>query len=267
MPPITSRTNPKIRLARSLPQRKAREDEGLFLVEGTFHVGQALETNAAIEFVIYVPELLDSPFAKGLIGKLEGKGINCYSTTKEIFATLTGKDNPQGLLAVARHSITPLASFTLAPSSFAVALVAPQDPGNLGSILRTVDAVGASGLLLLEGGVDAYHPSAVRAAMGAHFWKPIVQAKFSEFVSWAGQKSVHVYGSSAHAELDYRKAEYNRPCILLLGSEREGLTQEQQAACEQVVSLPMRGRVTSLNLSVAAGILMYEINAKSQLGG
>jgi len=262
MQSITSRANPKVRLARSLRQRKTRDEEGLFLVEGTFHVGEAFESNAPIEYVFYVPELLDSPFAKELIGKLESKNITCYSATKDIFATLAEKDNPQGLLAIARQSITPLASFALAPSSFAVALVAPQDPGNLGSILRTMDAVGADGLLLLDGGVDAYHPSAVRAAMGAHFWKPIVLTTFSEFVAWAQPRSVRIYGSSAHAELDYRKAEYERPCVLLLGSEREGLTPEHQAACGQVVSLPMRGRVTSLNLSVAAGILLYEIAAK-----
>jgi TrmH family RNA methyltransferase len=133
----------------------------------------------------------------------------------------------------------------------------------LGSILRTVDAAGASGLLLLDGGVDAYHPSAVRAAMGAHFWKPIIETSFSEFVAWARQQDVSIYGSSAHAKLDYRKAEYKLPGVLLLGSEREGLTEEQQAACEQVVSLPMRGRVTSLNLAVAAGVWMYAVSRRA----
>ncbi len=262
MPSIKNRQNPKIKLARSLRQRKARGSEGLFLVEGTFHVGVALEAGAPLEYVIYVPDLLDSPFGKELIGKLGSKGIDCYSTTQEIFATLAEKENPQGLLAVARQRLEPLADFTLVPSSFAVALIAPQDPGNVGSILRTVDAVGAAGLLLLDRGVDAYHPSAVRAGMGAHFWKPIVQASFIEFIGWAQQKGVHVYGSSAHAELDYRRAEYKLPCVLLLGSEREGLTEGQLAACEQVVSLPMRGRVTSLNLAVAAGVWMYELTGR-----
>ncbi len=263
MPSIKSRQNPKIKLARSLRQRKARGSEGLFLVEGTFHVGVALEAGSPLEYVICVPDLLDSPFAKELIGKLESKGIDCYSTTQEIFATLAEKENPQGLLAVARQRLEPLADFTLEPSSFAVALVAPQDPGNVGSILRTLDAAGAGGLLLLDGGVDAYHPSAVRAAMGAHFWMPIVEAKFSDFTDWARKNGIYVYGSSAQAELDYRKASYQRPCVLLLGSEREGLTQEQMAACEQVVGLPMRGKVTSLNLAVAAGTLIYDMIAKT----
>ncbi len=262
MASINSRQNPKIKLARSLRQRKAREENGLFLVEGVFHIGAALEAHAPIEYALYSPQLLRGDFAKKLIDQLKANKIELDEVSPEIFVGLSDKDNPQGILAVARQQVRSLDSFTLAPSSFAVALIAPQDPGNLGSMLRTIDAVGAGGLLLLDGGVDAYHPSAVRAAMGAHFWKPIGQATFSEFVAWARQHNVHIYGSSAHAELDYRKADFKPPCVLLLGSEREGLTAKQQAACEQVVSLPMRGRVTSLNLSVAAGILLYAMAEK-----
>lgn len=259
---ITSRQNSKVKLARSLREHKARTAEGLFLVEGVFHIGAALEAAAPIKFALYSPTLLRGDFAKKLIGQLTANNIEVDEVSPEILEDLTDKENPQGILAVARQKFIRLASFTLSPSSFAVALVAPQDPGNLGSILRTVDAVGAGGLLLLEDGVDAYHPSAVRAALGTHFWKPIVQATFSDFVAWTEKQGLHIYGSSAHAELDYRKAEYKLPWVLLLGSEREGLTSEQQAACEQVVSLPMRGRVTSLNLSVAAGILMYAMVSK-----
>lgn len=259
---ITSRQNSKVKLARNLREHKARAAEGLFVIEGVFHIGAALEAKAPLEYALYSPKLLRGDFSKKLIDQLKANNIELEEVSPEILVSISDKENPQGILAVARQKFTPLVSFTLTPSSFAVALVAPQDPGNLGSILRTIDAVGAGGLILLEGGVDAYHPSAVRAALGAHFWKPIMQATFSEFLAWAKHHSVHVYGSSAHAELDYRKAEYKPPCVLLLGSEREGLTAEQQAACEQKVSLPMRGRVTSLNLSVAAGILVYELAAK-----
>lgn len=258
---ISSRTNPKIRQARALRQRKAREADGLFLVEGIFHVGAALEAGGGIEYVIYAEELLDTPFAKELIGKLEQKNVACYSTSEGIFEGLSDKENPQGLLAVVRQQLTTLPSLVPSPSSLCVAIVSPQDPGNLGSILRTMDAAGADALILLEGGVDPYHPSAVRAGMGAHFLHPIAQASFGEFAVWARQKSLHVYGSSAHASADYRQVEFKRPCVLLLGSEREGLSAEQIKLCEQVVALPMHGKVTSLNLAVAAGILLYRILA------
>jgi TrmH family RNA methyltransferase len=263
MPTVTSRANPKIKQARSLRERKARAASGLFLVEGTFHIGAALEMSAALDYVLYADELLDTPFARGLIGKLNERGIETLETTAEILESLTDKEHQQGLLAVAHQSLGSLSSLIPQPSSLLVAIVAPQDPGNLGSILRTMDAAGAEALVLLDGGVDPYHPSAVRAAMGAHFTRLIAQASFADFAAWARQHGVHVYGSSAHASADYREATYTRPAALLLGSEREGLSSSQLAACELVVKMPMHGKVTSLNLSVAAGILLYEIASGS----
>jgi TrmH family RNA methyltransferase len=259
MEPISSRSNPRIKLARSLSQRKARQESGLFLVEGTFHIGTALEAAAPLEFVLVAPEALRGDFARGLAGKLEAAGVEVYEVSAEMLAGLSEKDHPAGMLAVARQNPAAVSSFIPHPSSLSLAVVSPQDPGNLGSLMRTLDAVGGQAMFILEGGVDAWHPHAVRAAMGAHFWKPIVQASFAEFTAWAQAQGVHLVGSSAHAERDYRQSASPRPGVLVLGSEREGLSAEQLAACEQVVSLPMRGKVTSLNLAVAAGILLYEM--------
>lgn len=259
MEQLSSRSNPKIKLVRSLSQRKARQESGLFLVEGTFHIGTALEAAAPLEFVLVAPDALRGDFARGLAGKLEAANVEVYEVSAEVMDSLSEKDNPPGMLAVAKQRSIPLAELSVPPASFSLAVVSPQDPGNLGSLLRTLDAAGGQALFVLEGGVDAWHPHAVRAGMGAHFWKPIVPSSFAEFTAWAKAQGVHVAGSSAHAELDYREAQYPRPGVLVLGSEREGLSAEQLAACEQVVSLPMRGQVTSLNLAVAAGILLYEM--------
>jgi TrmH family RNA methyltransferase len=131
-------------------------------------------------------------------------------------------------------------------------------------ILRTIDAVGASGLLLLDGGVDAYHPSAVRASMGALFWRPTLSLSFGGFINWTQKHAYHLYGASSHGDVDYREVEvYASPSILLLGSEREGLTSEQSGYCEKLIRLPMRGRATSLNLGVAAGVLLYDMLEKN----
>ncbi len=139
-------------------------------------------------------------------------------------------------------------------------MVSPQDPGNVGTILRTLEAVGADGLFLLDGGVDLYHPSVVRASMGALFWKPVVQVSFDEFVQWRQKNGYQLVGSSAHAATDYREFQRGKkPTILLLGNEQKGLSPEQIAACDDVVSMPMKGRVSSLNLAVAAGILLYQM--------
>ncbi len=257
---ITSRTNPKIKQARALRQSKERQASGVFLVEGIRPVGEAVEAGAPIESVFYSPDLLTSAYARDLVAQQIAQKIPCYPTSPGVFAALAEKENPQGLLAVVR--MRPASLIELSPENFpwGVALVSPQDPGNIGAILRTVDAAGASGLLLLEGGADPYHPQAVRASMGAIFWHPLVQASFADFAAWAKQGEYAILGASAHAEKDYREAERHlRPLILLLGSEQKGLSAEQMAVCTQVVSLPMRGRVTSLNLAVAAGVMLYRM--------
>lgn len=262
---ISSRSNPKVKQVRLLRQRKARQESGLFLVEGIRHVGEAIQAGATVEGLYYAPDLLDSAFARQLVSTQCAQGVACYALTADVFESLADKDNPQGILAVLRTPCLDLED--VAPDDFpwGVALVSPQDPGNLGAILRTIDAVGASGLILLDSSVDAYHPTAVRASMGALFWHPVISTSFSNFAAWANGNGYHVYGSSAHGAIDYREMSgYEAPRILLLGSERQGLTPEQTFICECIVRLPMCGRVTSLNLAVAAGVLLYDMLSSSQ---
>lgn len=255
---ISSRSNPKIKQVRALRQRKERQETGLFLVEGIRPVGEAAQAGAAIDSIYYAPDLLDSDFARRLVAEQSNRGVACYATSVEVFDSLADKENPQGILAVVRQPAQSLQDLSPLEFPWGVALVAPQDPGNVGTILRTIDAVGASGLLLLDSSVDPYHPSSVRASMGTIFWLPVVAATFTEFTAWAARHAYHLYGTSAHESLDYRQMPaYPRPAILLMGSEREGLTTDQRAACEQLIGLPMRGRATSLNLAVATGVMLY----------
>ncbi|MEW6716546.1 MAG: RNA methyltransferase [Chloroflexota bacterium] len=258
MQPITSRQNPKIKLARALREHKERQRSGLFVVEGIRHVGEAVQAGAGVEFILYAPHLLTSEFALHLIEEQTARGLPCYPIPAELFNYLADKEHPPGILAVLRQPSLSLQA--LSPRNFAwgVTIIAPQDPGNVGAILRTIEAVGADGLILLEDSVDPYHPTAVRASMGALFWKPVVVASFTAFADWAKEHKYHVYASSAHGDKDYHEVKrYPRPCLLLLGSEREGLSPEQRAICEEVIRIPMHGRVTSLNLAVAAGVLLY----------
>jgi TrmH family RNA methyltransferase len=262
---ITSLANPRVKQARALARRKERDATGLCLAEGIFHVGEALAASAAgraaVEYVLHAPDLLVSDFGRGLVARAEGEGVHVYETTAEVLGGLAEKDNPQGLLAVVRPRRYRLDELDAAALPWLVALVAPQDPGNVGAILRTIDAVGASGLLLLDGGVDALHPAAVRASMGVVFHRPVVSASFDDFAAWARRRGYRLVATSARGRGDYRApAGYALPLALLLGSEREGLSAAQIAAANDLVRLPMRGRVTSLNLAVAAGVLLYAIH-------
>jgi TrmH family RNA methyltransferase len=264
---LISRNNPKIKqIHHLLNQRKQRAVSGLFVVEGIRHVGEACEAHATVEYICYAPEALTSDFALQLVQEQSELGIPCYAVDKATFSGLASKDNPQGIIAVVHQPRIKLDSLTGENFKWGVALVTPQDPGNIGSILRTIDAVGASGLLLLDDPAnnqfcaDPYHPSSVRASMGAIFWYPIVSTTFTNFAAWAQDRGYHVYGTSAHAAEDYRNVkQYKTPLILLMGSEREGLTPEQSAACEMMLQIPMRGRVTSLNLATATGVMLYAI--------
>ena len=266
---ITSHSNSKIRQARALRQRKARQESGLFLVEGIHPVGEAAAAAAAgrqlkIETILYAPDRLDSEFALQLIEEQSQAGIPCHPVTKDVFESISEKENPPGILAIVRLEQLPLESLTPLNFPWGVALLAPQDPGNLGTILRTIDAVGASGLILVNDpqsgrfSCDPHHPAAVRASMGTLFWLPVVSVAFPHFGTWIDAAGYHLYGTSAHGSVNYRAAGgYPRPAVLLLGSEQEGLAPQHTAICERLVCLPMLGRASSLNLAVAAGIMLY----------
>jgi TrmH family RNA methyltransferase len=270
MASLTSWNNPKIKQIRQLlVHRKEREATGLFVTEGIRHVGEAVDAKAAIEYICYSPGLLTSDFANNLIGEQIQRGVLCLPVDQDIFTRLAGKDNPQGLIAVIRKPDRKLADLSPASYPWCIALVAPQDPGNIGAILRTIDAVGASGLVLLDDpennqhSTDPYHPSCVRASMGSIFWYPPVVAQFSDFPPWTRNNGIKVFGTSAHAAQDYRQVDsYKTPLVLLMGSEREGLTASQAAAADVMLKLPMHGRVTSLNLAIATGVMLYAILAK-----
>jgi len=258
MEPITSRQNKLVKKLRSLNRSKGRKETGLFLVEGIRHVATAIEANWKIETLLYAPDLLTSDYARDLILASDKKGIYCQPTSADIFRYLAGKDNPQGILAAVHQRDVKLSN--LANFRRGVALVEPQDPGNLGTILRTIDAVGADALILLDGGVDLYHPGVVRASMGALFWVPVVRIGFNDFLSWTRDLNLPLIGTSARGEgylssLSERLGRW----MLLLGSEQKGLTSKQRLACDTLISLPMRGRGTSLNLAVAAGIFLYAL--------
>ena len=254
-PLITSLSNPLVKQARSLRQKKTRHESGLFLVEGIHHVGEALEARWDVESVLYAPDLLASTFARDLVARL---GAKPQPVSAEVMESLADKENPQGILAIVHQKIVGFDEVKFMQR--AVALVSPQDPGNVGTILRTMDAVGADTLFLLDGGVDLFHPTVVRSSMGTLFWKPVVHAAFDDFVPWAKAGNIQLIGTSAHADVDYHTLMPRTPWVLVLGNEQKGLSPEQVKTCDVTVSLPMRGRVSSLNLSVAAGVLLYALN-------
>lgn len=256
---IASLTNTRIKHVRSLHHRQERERSGLFFTEGIRQIAEAVQLDAPVEQIIYAPDLLKSKFALDIVQQQQAQGISCLAVTAEVFKSLSVKEGPQGIGAVLRQRWEALDQLRMGNELCWIALDAAQDPGNIGTILRTSDAVGSAGVILLGHSADPYDSNAVRASMGAIFSQRLIRASFDDFTRWKKQQHVSVVGTSGAATTDYRHAYYARPLVLLMGSEREGLSPEQQTICDLIVSIPMVGRSDSLNLAVATGIVLYEI--------
>ncbi len=253
---IKSRSNPLIKLARSLRERKTRNELGLFLVEGIHPVGELVAAGWAVEAILYAPDTLTSSFAQELIANFAGRK---EPVSAEVMDYVAAKENPAGVLAIARARVHDLPD--LEGVRRGVAMLAPQDAGNVGTLLRTMDAVGCDALFLLDGGVDPYHPTAIRAAMGSTFWRSIIETRFADFIDWAKRHKIQLIGTSAHAKTDYLAWKPAEPWILLLGNEQKGLSEAQLRDCDVSLSLPMKGRISSLNVAVAAGVLLYRLTS------
>jgi TrmH family RNA methyltransferase len=255
---IVSPHNATIKRIRALRSRKERDRTGLAFVEGIRLVVEAAGQPDAIETLVVAPELLTSALARDLAADRRASGAACVYVGAEVFGTLATKDRPQGLGAVVRQRWRTLDQISVAEHPW-IALDAVQDPGNLGSILRTSDAVGAAGVILLGSAADPYDPAAARASMGALFTQQLARAQPAEFAAWVRRLQVPVIGASGAGADDYRAVAYPRPLVLLMGSERQGLSVEQLALCDQVVRIPMVGHSDSLNLAVATSLVLYEI--------
>ncbi len=255
---ISSSANAAIKQIRALRHRKDREQNGVFLVEGIRLVGEALQMGASIQSLVVAPELLTSDFGRRLVAEQTDAGTPALQVTSDVFASLSVKDNPQGLAAVVRQSWTPLEQLQLRQDLW-VALDEVADPGNLGTIMRTADAVGVAGIILIGRCTDPYDPSAVRASMGSIFAMQLVRSDYEEFTAWKGRSGCTVVGTSGAGSVHYQALRYPRPMVILSGSEREGLHPELLSLCDHLVRIPMAGRCDSLNLAVATSVVLYEV--------
>jgi TrmH family RNA methyltransferase len=222
-------------------------------------VAAAVQQQAEIETCVVAPDLLTSPFGRELARVLAVSSAQMIELTADVFQSLAAKEHAQGLGIVAHQRWQDLTRIRPQAGQCWVALDTVQYPGNLGAILRTCDAVGGAGVILLGNTTDPYDPAAVRASLGAIFSQRLARASFAEFAAWCRRHNTIVVGTSPAAALDYQAVAYQPPLVLLMRSEPHGLAREQQALCNVVVNIPMVGHSDSLNLAVATGIMLYEI--------
>ena len=263
---ITSKSNQVVKRYRKLLDRKERQQTALALAEGVRIVIEAVSQGADFECLIVAPDLLTSPAGMEVVSQMEAAGVNVIAVSAPVFQTLAQKDRPQGLAAVIRQGWGTLDHLSLTPGDLWVALDSVQNPGNLGTILRTLDAVGGKGVFLLDHCTDPYDPTALRASMGAVFSQGLVKTTTDQFKEWKQNSGISVVGTSGESNQDYHLIDYPDPLVVLMGSERQGLTPEQIGICDSLVRIPMVGQSDSLNLSVATAVILYEVfNQRRQL--
>jgi len=258
---VTAFSNSTVKRLRSLRDKKSRREEGLFLAEGLRIITEARDSGRLPEIIMFSAEGAKHALAAEIIDATESAGGEAIETTADILSKASGKENPQMLVAAYRQPRTSLADVDRASAPLWFVAQALRDPGNIGTILRTGDAVGAGGLILVDDSADPYSVEAVRASMGAIFTQQVAKARWSEFIDWLRSGSGQLVGTSLKATKDYLEVAYEQPCFLLIGNEQQGLPADYEAACDLLVKIPMSGRADSLNAAMAAAVMAFQIKA------
>jgi TrmH family RNA methyltransferase len=258
---VTAFSNATVKRLRSLRDKKARREEGLFLAEGLRILAEARDSGQLPEIVAFSAEGAKHPLAAEIIAATEAAGGDAIETDPDILSKMSGKDNPQMLLGAYRQPSTALERIDRSKAPLWIVAQALRDPGNIGTILRTGDAVGAGGLILVDDSADPFSVEAVRASMGAVFTQEIAAARWPEFIAWLRSGEGQLVGTSLKATHDYLDADYRRPCFLLIGNEQQGLPEDYESQCDLLVKIPMAGRADSLNAAIAAAVMAFAIKA------
>lgn len=259
---ITSFSNPLIKQIKRLRQKKYREREQLHFAEGLRTVLSAIESGVVIETIVYSPELLRSELALQTLAEQEEAGTRCQAISTSLFQSISERDNPVGLAAVISNRWYSIGDFQVDQDDIFVALMNVAEPGNLGTIFRTADAAGAAGLLLVGTVVDPYHPTTIKASMGTLYSMPFARLDDSEqLFTWAESMGLQTVATTARSGTNFRRVEYSKPAILIMGSEREGLDRQIIKRAGQIVTIPMKGGASSLNLAAATAIILFEMSS------
>ncbi len=254
---ITSLTNQTIKDIRALHMRKEREATGQFLAEGLKIIIDALDQGFAPQILVYGKDAGHHPLQARAVQETLDAGGEVLEVTREILEKISRKDNPQMVIAVFDQMVRTLGDIDPKSNDVWVALEQIRDPGNLGTIIRTADAAGIGGVILIGDCVDPFSVETVRATMGSIFALPVVKCTREDFLADRKRWTGSVVGTLLTATHNHRTAPYARPTLIVMGTEQSGLTLEIAAICDTNVKIPMKGRADSLNLSVATGIMIY----------
>lgn len=255
---ITSVRNQRVLAAAALRQRRERDREGKTLIEGERELQTALAAGVLPETVFYCDGLIQQASARALIAQCKKTGAELYAVNEQVFGKLSYRQNPDGIIAVVPAQPHELDVISLTGDPLLVVLVGAEKPGNIGAILRTADAAGASGLILCDGRTDLYNPNVIRASMGTLFTVPVAEAEAAEALEWLQTHDVRIVIASPNSDTPYHQADLKGPVAIVLGAEDVGVPSEWRMAAAASISIPSVGKADSLNLSVATAVILFE---------
>lgn len=257
---VTSVSNPVIKDIKALvAQRKRRKEAGLFVAEGLKLVTDAMEAGWPVRTLVFGAEVRDQAMVAQAAATARARGALILDVNRAVLSSITRRDNPQMVVGVFEQQWFDAARIDPARQPLWIGLDTIRDPGNLGTIIRTADAVAADGVMLIGDTTDPFAVEAVRATMGSIFHVPIARMSREDFLKWRAKWPGAVVGTHLEGAVDYRKADYAEPVFLLMGTEQSGLPEMMTAACSQLVRIPQAGKADSLNLAVATAVMLYEI--------
>ncbi len=257
---ITSLTNERVKAIRALDMRKERKQTGLFVAEGTSILVSARDAGFVPETLVYRSVASENGIARQYVQWAIGRGVEVLEVSEPVLAKLASKENPQAMLGVFKQRlIEPPLPRTIAKDACWLVLEEVRDPGNLGTIIRTVDAVGAAGIILVGNSCDPFSRECVRATMGSAFAVPLVRMDREAFLAWRAGWPGDVAGLHLDANEDFRHAKLKGPVLLIMGSEGPGLSESLTRSCSRLIKIPMAGKLDSLNLAVATALALYQV--------
>lgn len=265
---ITSIQNPKVKQVLDLRDRKERDQTGLFLIEGYRELLRAAENRWEIQFLFICEELFLGSNEQALIQKTASTGATIWSCSEKVFRKMSYRDRPDGLLAIApqRKFALDALPFTQHHSfPFYVIAESIEKPGNLGTILRSSDAVGIDGLIVCDRCTDIYNPNVVRASVGTLFSVPTIETTGEEALSWLRSRGIMILAATPKADKEFTKVDLNQPIAIAVGTEQLGLSEKWMLQADLQVRIPMNGAADSLNVAMATTLLLYEVYRQRQL--
>ena len=256
---ITSISNPIIKDIRALTQRKNRTASNQFIAEGLKLVASAVEADWPLRIFVFGKKISDHDLVQKIAAKTKARGGMVLEVSDAVLSKITRRDNPQMVVGVFDQLWADKNQIKPQGRDIWVALEGVKDPGNLGTIIRTADAAGAKGIILVGETTDPFALEATRATMGSIFALPMVRLSQSDFTAWAKKWSGLIVGTHLEGAVDYRTVDYNTPSILFMGNEQSGLPDDCAKCCTTLVKIPQAGSADSLNLAIATGVMLFEM--------